>query len=75
MVTELCSYPFSSYPALIGQVKAPKLLESNWLLYLFGPSRRGAAKNYRDFVEKVDIATLENPAKDITGGFIFCGVE
>jgi len=23
MVTELCSYPFSSYPAIIGQVKAP----------------------------------------------------
>jgi hypothetical protein len=23
MVAELCSYPFSSYPAFIGQVKAP----------------------------------------------------
>ena len=29
MVTELCSYPFSSYPAFIGQVKAPTWLEIN----------------------------------------------
>ena len=75
MVTELCSYPFSSYPAFIGQVKAPKWLELNWLLSLFGQSRRSAAKNYRDFVEKVDIASVENPAKDISGGFILGGVE
>jgi len=34
MVTELCSYPFSSYPASIGQVKAP-----NQIL------RKGAKKN------------------------------
>ena len=67
MVTELCSYHFSSYPAFIGQVKAPKSLEINWLLSLFGQSRRSAAKNYCDFVEKVDIANLENPAKDISG--------
>ena len=75
MVTGLCSYLFSSYPAFICQVKAPKWLELNWLLSLFGQSRRNAAKNYRDFVEKVDIANLENPAKDITGGFILGGVE
>jgi REP element-mobilizing transposase RayT len=75
MVAELCSYPFSSYPAFIGQVKAPKWLELNWLLSLFGQSRRSAAKNYRDFVEKVDIANVENPAKDISGGFILGGVE
>ena len=75
MVTELCSYPFSSYPAFIDQVKAPKWLELNWLLSLFGQSRRSAAKNYREFVEKVDIAKLENPAKDISGGFILGGAE
>ena len=75
MVTELCSYPFSSYPVFIGQVKAPKLLELNWLLYLFGLNRRTAAKNYRDFFEKVGIANLENPAKDMTGGFILGGIE
>jgi hypothetical protein len=73
MVTELCSYPFSSYPAFIGQVKAPTWLELNWLLSLFGQSRRSAV-NYRDFFEKVDIANLQNPAKDITGGFILGGI-
>ena len=49
MVTELGSYPFSSYPAFIGQDKEPKWLEISWLISLFGQSRRGAAKNYRDF--------------------------
>jgi hypothetical protein len=44
MVTELCSFPFSSYPAFIGQVKAPKWLELNCLLSLFGQSRRAGAK-------------------------------
>jgi REP element-mobilizing transposase RayT len=29
MVTELCSYPFSTYPVFIGQVKTPKWLEIN----------------------------------------------
>ena len=65
----------NGYPAFIGQAKAPKWLESNWLLSLFGSSRRSASKNYRDFVEKINIANLENPAKDITGGFILGGDE
>ena len=71
MVTELCSYLFNSYPAFISQVKAPKWLEINWLLSLFGQNCRSAAKNYLDFVEKVDIASVENPAKDISGGVEF----
>ena len=75
MVTELDTYLFSSYPALIGQVKAPNWLESTWLLSLFGKSRRNAAKNYRDFVEKVDVAGVENPATEINGGFILGGAE
>lgn len=54
---------------------SPKWLELNWLLSLFSPSRGSVAKNYLDFVEKVDIAHLENPAKDISGGFILGGVE
>ena len=63
MVTEPCSYPFSSYPAFIDQVKVPKWPELNWLLSLFVQNRRSAAKNYLDFVEKVDIANLGYPAK------------
>ena len=46
----------------------------NWLVSLFGNSRRSAAKNYRDFVEKVNIASVENFIRDITGGFILGGV-
>jgi len=75
MVTELCSYPFSSYPVFIGQVKAPKWLDFNCQAEQI--LREGAKRNinYGDFVEKVDIAHLENPAKDISGGFILGGVE
>ena len=40
-----------------------------------GQSRKGAAKNYLDSVEKVDIPGLENPSKDISGGFILGGVD
>ena len=75
MVTELDSYLFSSYPALIGQLKVPDWLESTWLLSLFGKSRKNAAKNYRDFVEKIDIARVKNPSEDINGGFILGGAE
>ena len=32
-------------------------------------------QDYLDFIEKVDIAILENPAKDISGGFILGGVD
>ena len=62
-------------PAFIGQVKAPEWLEINWLLSLFGKSRKSAARNYRDFVEKVDMADVENPGLEISGGFILGGVE
>ena len=51
MVTELCSYAFSSYPAFIGQDKAPKWLELNWLLSLFSQSRRSAAHGFRVHVK------------------------
>lgn len=75
MVTELSAYSFSSYPAFIGHVKVPNWLELSWLLSLFGKSRKNAAKNYREFVEKVDVASVEDPGKDIRGGFILGGAE
>ncbi len=43
MVTELCSYAFSSYPAFIGQVKVPKWLEFNRQVEQI--LRKGAKKN------------------------------
>lgn len=68
-------YPWSSYSAFIGKTKAPEWLETGWLLSQFGRKRKASAKNYRDFVEKVNIAELDNPEKDLTGGFILGGSE
>lgn len=75
MVEALSGYAWSSYPAFIGKAKVPVWLESDWLLGLFGKSRKAAAKNYRDFVEKVDDVSLEDPGRDLAGGFILGGVE
>jgi hypothetical protein len=70
MVEKLSSYPWSSYPVFIGKKKAPNWLETDWLLSLFGKRRKVAAGNYQDFVEKINIAEVENPAGNLVGGFI-----
>ena len=75
MVEELLSYPWSSYPAFAGKVKAPDWLETDWLLSLFGESRKRACTAYRKFVEGVDPTKVEDPAKDIVGGFILGSVS
>ncbi|NVM21363.1 MAG: transposase [Desulfobacterales bacterium] len=63
-------YHWSSYRAFIGTTKAPKWLETDWLLSTFGKKRKAAAQNYKAFVDEVDGKTLEDPAKDLVGGFI-----
>ncbi|UCE52244.1 MAG: transposase [Desulfobacterales bacterium] len=75
MVEALSAYAWSSYPAFIDKAKVPVWLERDWLLGLFGNNRKAAAKNYRDFVEKVDVDSLEDPGRDLAGGFILGGVE
>jgi hypothetical protein len=63
-------YQWSSYPIYLGKVIEPDWVETEWLLSQFGKTRKGAIKNYKDFVEKVDAESLRNPAEDIVGGFI-----
>ena len=75
MVEELLSYPWSSYRAFVGKAKAPDWLERRWLLSLFGKNRKRAFKAYRSFVEGVEPARVENPEKDVVGGFILGSVE
>jgi putative transposase len=70
MVDKLSSYPWSSYPFFIGKKKAPNWLETDWLLSLFGKRRKVAAEKYQDFVEKINMAEVENPAGNLVGGFI-----
>jgi putative transposase len=75
MVEQLVSYPWSSYPAFSGKAKAPDWLEVDWLLSLFGKSRKKAYTAYRRFVEGVDPIQVDNPEKDVVGGFILGSVE
>ena len=70
MVKRLDAYPWSSYRAFIGQTPAPEWLQTGWLLSLFGKQRKRAAGNYRRFVEEATGDSLENPDKDLAGGFL-----
>lgn len=63
-------YSWSSYPAFIGKTRVPEWLETGWLLSGFGKNKKAAVQNYKAFVEEVDSKFLENPAKNLVGGFI-----
>jgi len=70
MVESPGEFRWSSYPAFIGKVTAPAWFEREWLLSQFGNTKTEAVANYKDFIEKSDVETQENPAKDLIGGFI-----
>lgn len=70
LVTKPAEYPWSSYPTFISGIKAPDWLETRWLLAYFGRRKKEAIKNYKSFVEEIDIGSLENPNKHVVGGFI-----
>lgn len=75
MTDDLISYPWSSYPFYTGKKKSPDWFELNWLLSLFGKNKKEAVRNYRNFVESVDIEKLKNPADDLVSGFILGGQD
>lgn len=70
LVDQPTNYDWSSYKAFIGKEIAPKWLETNWLLSQFGRKRKEAISHYKGFVETVDAKKLQNPEKELTGGFI-----
>ena len=70
MVDTPAEYPWSSYPAFMGKQKILKSLQTDRLLSVFGNNKKTAVKNYKNFVEDVDIDTINNPGKKITSGFI-----
>ena len=70
MVSTPSEFKWSSYSAFIGVIKAPQFLEINWLLSNFGKSKKAAKRNYKEFVEGIDIKNLENPNRMVTEGFI-----
>jgi len=75
MVEHCKDYPCSSYQALSGYVESPEWLETDWLLSLFGEDRGIAKKRYRDFVESVESADIENPSDEVVAGVVLGGVD
>ena len=75
MVKRIETYPWSSYPAIVGKAPRPDWLETEWLLSQFGIRPEHAMRNYQLFVEEVAWESLENPAKDLTGGILLGGTE
>lgn len=73
MVERPQDYPWSSYGALVGKVKRPDWLRTETLLNYFGDTVEKAINRYRVFVEDVDVAGLENPGQQATGGFVLGG--
>jgi hypothetical protein len=63
-------YPWSSHRAFIGEEKPPHWLETKWLLSQFGRRERESIRSYREYIENVEVASLENPHKDVIGGMI-----
>ena len=45
------------------------------MLSHFAGGKRKTAKNFEDFVEEVDLKTLENPGKRLTAGLILGGTD
>jgi len=70
MTSKPAEYQWSSYHVFIDRQKATKFLETDRLLSNFGINKREAKRNYKAFVEGVDIKAVANPSKHIIEGFI-----
>lgn len=51
MVNDVGDWPWSSYPAMIGQAPSPAWLQTDWILGQFGQQRNRAQAAYMDFVQ------------------------
>ena len=52
MVEYLDTWPWSSYPAVMGAKEAPAWLDTDWLLAQFGKRRKQARGKYKDFIRE-----------------------
>ncbi len=50
MVKRPEDWPWSSYPAMVGDAAKPEWLTTDWILSLFGKQRRIATEKYRQFI-------------------------
>ena len=70
LVSKPLDYQWSSYSAFIEKAKDCDWLETSGILQHFGKKRKQSKANYKIFVEEVDVESIENPNKDLVGGFI-----
>ena len=70
MVSAPSNYKWSSYSWFVGKRKTPGFMDTDFILSSFGKNIKEAKKNYKDFVEGVDINSIESPSKQLTEGFI-----
>ena len=63
-------FQWSSYRSYTGEVSTPEWLKAGFVLSTFGDDDTTARKNYRDFVEKVDVEMYESPLKQAVAGSI-----
>ena len=75
LVDKPAEYVWSSYPSFTGLKKPPDWLESGWLLSQFGAKKKRAEKNYKRFVEGVDLEKIANPSDDVVGGLLLGSPE
>ena len=52
MVRKISKWPWSSYPAMIGEAAVPIWLETDWLLGQFSRQKKRAKAKYRDFIQE-----------------------
>ena len=52
MVEFLDTWPWSSYPAVMGTKEAPAWLDTDWLVAQFGNRRKQARRRFRDFIRE-----------------------
>jgi len=58
---ELGSFPWSSYPILVGLAKRPEWVDTEPILRTWGEGGEEAMRNYRRYVEQGLTANLPNP--------------
>lgn len=64
------TYAWSSYGAIVGSAVRPDFLSVDRILSRFGGNQKEAVKRYRQYVEDVDIKSLEDPLKSAIGSFV-----
>jgi REP element-mobilizing transposase RayT len=75
LVEKPAAYKWSSYRAFIEKTKTTDWLETRRVQGYFGRKKKEAMKNYKIFVEGIDIENLENPTNRAAGGFILGDTE